>query len=105
MLYNQKSKETEKVRDFVRCQIGSCHGGAMAVAGKSNVCREHYDNFYTNEALKWNSAMGLIRADIRLCFREDCRGFSRENSCSMCDFYGQELTRVHLNDKNRRVHQ
>lgn len=65
MSYNQKSKETEKVRDFVRCQIGSCHGGAMAVAGKSNVCREHYDNFYTNEALKWNLKMGLDTVDKR----------------------------------------
>ena len=65
MLYNQKSKETEEVRDFVRCQIGSCHGGAMAVAGKSNVCREHYDNFYTSEALKWNSTMGLNTVDKR----------------------------------------
>ena len=65
MLYNQKSKETERTRDFVRCQIGSRHGGAMAIAGKSNVCREHYDNFYTNEALKWNSTMGLDTVDKR----------------------------------------
>ena len=65
MLYNQKSKETEKTRDFVRCQIGSCQRGAMAIAGKSNVCREHYDNFYTNEALKWNSTMGLKTVDKR----------------------------------------
>jgi hypothetical protein len=65
MLYNQKNNELEKARDFVRCQIGSCHGGAILTASKLNVCREHYDNFHTSEALKWNLKMGLDTVDKR----------------------------------------
>jgi len=65
MLYNQKNNELEKARDFVRCQIGSCHGSAILTASKLNVCREHYDNFHTSEALKWNLKMGLDTVDKR----------------------------------------
>ena len=70
MLYNQKSNnELEKARDFVRCQIGSCHGSAILTINKlTNVCREHYDNFHTNEALKWNLKMGLDTVDKRKDF-------------------------------------
>ena len=70
MLYNQKSNnELEKARDFVRCQIGSCHGSAILTVNKlTNVCREHYDNFHTGEALKWNLKMGLDTVDKRKDF-------------------------------------
>ena len=70
MLYNQKSNnELEKARDFVRCQIGSCHGSAILTINKlTNVCREHYDNFHTGEALKWNLKMGLDTVDKRKDF-------------------------------------
>ena len=66
MLYNQRSNnELEKARDFVRCQIGACHGGAILTANKLNVCREHYNNSHTSEALKWNLKMGLDTVDKR----------------------------------------
>ena len=69
MLYNQRSNnELEKARDFVRCQIAACHGSAILTVNKLNVCREHYDNFHTSEALKWNQKMGLDTVDKRKNF-------------------------------------
>jgi len=69
MSYNQKNRnELERVRDFVKCEIGYCHGSAILTADKLNVCREHYDNFNASEALKWNHKMGLDTVDKRKDF-------------------------------------
>jgi hypothetical protein len=68
MSYNQKSYELEKARDFVKCQIGSCHGSAILTVNKLNACREHYENFHTSKALKWNHTRGLDTVDKRKDF-------------------------------------
>jgi len=67
MLYNQRGSEPES-RPFVNCSVGSCRGSAILVVNKLNVCREHYENFHTSEALKWNQKMGLDTVDKRKDF-------------------------------------